>query len=97
MPILVLGICSFEYYKRKHMETLAGETVNMRVTDLNMPNVDGINLIRQISTKAGNRFMPIIMLTTESQPEKRVPVKPQGLQGGLPSLSDRNNSSPWYA
>ena len=53
------------------LDKLAGESVDMLVTDLNMPKLDGIDLIQEIRKKPGNRFMPIIMLTTESQPEKK--------------------------
>jgi two-component system chemotaxis response regulator CheY len=35
-----------------------------------MSSIDGIGLIQEVRQKPGNRFMPIIMLTSESQPEK---------------------------
>ena len=40
------------------------------ITDLNMPNMDGIELIKAAKSNANNRFTPIIMLTTESSEEK---------------------------
>ncbi len=60
-----------------------GESVDMLVTDLNMPRVDGIGLIEQVRQKPGNRFMPIIMLTTESQPEKKSAGKAAGASGWI--------------
>jgi two-component system chemotaxis response regulator CheY len=60
-----------------------GEAVDMLVTDLNMPRVDGIGLIEQVRQKPGNRFMPIIMLTTESQPEKKSAGKAAGASGWI--------------
>ena len=52
-------------------------------TDLNMPNMDGIALIKEVRKNAGNRFMPIIMLTTESQPEKKQEGKSAGASGWI--------------
>jgi two-component system chemotaxis response regulator CheY len=65
------------------LEKLAGDSVDMLVTDLNMPNVDGINLIQEVRQKPGNRFMPIIMLTSESQPEKKSAGKAAGASGWI--------------
>ena len=45
--------------------------VHMVITDLNMPNLDGIELIRGVRANAAYRFIPIVMLTTESQIEKK--------------------------
>jgi two-component system chemotaxis response regulator CheY len=36
------------------------------VTDLNMPNMNGIELIKAVKQDANNKFSPVIMLTTES-------------------------------
>ena len=57
--------------------------VDMLVTDLNMPNLDGIALIKEIRQKPGNRFMPIIMLTSESQPEMKEEGKKAGASGWI--------------
>ena len=57
--------------------------VDMMVTDLNMPNMDGIELIKNVRLSPGNRFMPIIMLTTESQPEKKQEGKAAGASGWI--------------
>jgi two-component system chemotaxis response regulator CheY len=65
------------------LEKLSEESVDMLVTDLNMPKVDGIDLIQQVRQKPGNRFMPIIMLTTESQPEKKSAGKTAGASGWI--------------
>lgn len=62
---------------------LANAPVDMMVTDLNMPNMDGIELIRNVRLSPGNRFMPIIMLTTESQPEKKQEGKAAGASGWI--------------
>jgi two-component system chemotaxis response regulator CheY len=65
------------------LRQLTENSVDMLVTDLNMPNLDGIGLIKQVRQKAGNRFMPIIMLTTESQPERKREGKTAGASGWI--------------
>lgn len=65
------------------LRKLASESVDMLVTDLNMPNMDGITLIRQVRQDPANRFMPIVMLTTESQPEKKQEGKAAGASGWI--------------
>ena len=52
--------------------------VDLIITDLNMPNMDGIEMIKSIKALPQAKFIPIIMLTTESQDEK----KEQGRQAG---------------
>lgn len=61
----------------------AGEQVDMLITDLNMPNMDGIELIRSVRKDASNRFIPIIMLTTEAQESKRLEGKSAGASGWI--------------
>ncbi len=65
------------------LRQLTENSVDMLVTDLNMPNLDGIGLIKQVRQKAGNRFMPIIMLTTESQLEQKQKGKAAGASGWI--------------
>ena len=52
--------------------------VDMVITDLNMPKMDGVELIRHIRTKSPRRHVPIMMLTTESHPEKKEAAKAAG-------------------
>jgi two-component system, chemotaxis family, chemotaxis protein CheY len=61
----------------------AGEEVDMLITDLNMPNMDGLELIRAVRKDIGNRFIPIIMLTTEAQESKRQEGKSAGASGWI--------------
>ncbi|MCI4666434.1 MAG: response regulator [Neomegalonema sp.] len=53
------------------------------ITDLNMNAVSGIDLIKKARANAAYRFTPILMLTTESQPEKRQEAKRAGATGWL--------------
>jgi len=52
--------------------------VDMMITDLNMPGMDGIELIRHVRTRSIHRHIPILMLTTESQPAKKEAAKTAG-------------------
>lgn len=61
---------------------LSGD-INMVITDLNMPNMDGISLIREVRAKAAYKFIPIVMLTTESQDTKKQEGKSAGATGWI--------------
>ena|ERR1017187_3487185 len=56
---------------------LAGP-IRMVITDLNMPKMDGIDLIKHIRTKSAHKHIPILMLTTESQTAKKEAAKAAG-------------------
>lgn len=62
---------------------LKDSPVNMVITDLNMPQMDGIELIREVRKDPANRFVPIIMLTTESQETKKQEGKAAGASGWI--------------
>ena len=53
------------------------------ITDVNMPNMDGMELIRQVRRLPGFRFLPILTLTTESQAAKRDEGRQAGATGWL--------------
>ena len=53
------------------------------ITDLNMPNINGIELIKKIRSDSKFSYIPIVMLTTESQGEKKMEGKAAGATGGL--------------
>lgn len=53
------------------------------ITDLNMPGMNGIELIKQVRTLPTFKFVPILFLTTESQQEKRAEAKAAGASGWL--------------
>jgi two-component system, chemotaxis family, chemotaxis protein CheY len=57
--------------------------IAMVITDLNMPEMDGIEFIRQMRCKPGYKFLPIVMLTTESQESKKQAGKQVGASGWL--------------
>lgn len=53
------------------------------VTDLNMPGMDGIELIRRLRARPQFKFVPILMLTTESQLERKQQGKSVGATGWI--------------
>jgi two-component system, chemotaxis family, chemotaxis protein CheY len=57
--------------------------VNLVITDLNMPNLDGIGLIRSLRANPCCKGIPIIMLTTESQESRKQEGKAAGATGWI--------------
>lgn len=53
------------------------------ITDINMPNMGGMELIKQVRALAGFRFIPILTLTTEGQASMRDEAKKLGATGWL--------------
>ncbi len=53
------------------------------VTDVNMPNMDGITLIKELRNLPDYKFTPILMLTTESGSEKKQEGKAAGATGWI--------------
>lgn len=57
--------------------------VNLVITDVNMPKMDGITLIKNLRKLPDYKFTPILMLTTESSPEKKQEGKSAGATGWI--------------
>jgi two-component system chemotaxis response regulator CheY len=57
--------------------------ISMIITDLNMPGMDGIEFIKQVRGRSEFRFMPVVMLTTQSQLSKREEGKSAGASGWI--------------
>ena len=65
------------------LQKLGGQKVDMLITDLNMPNLDGIGLIKGARALPACKFIPIVMLTTESQESKKGEGKAAGATGWI--------------
>ena len=65
------------------VQLLDGREISLVITDLNMPNMDGIQLIREIRKKDHYSTIPILMLTTESQQVKKDEAKAAGATGWI--------------
>lgn len=68
---------------KEALERMIGNSVDMLLVDLNMPVMDGIQLIREIRKNESHRFVPIVMLTTESQEIKKREGKEAGATGWI--------------
>ncbi|RDU98220.1 response regulator [Trinickia dinghuensis] len=53
------------------LKKLTGQKVHLIVSDVNMPNMDGISLVKKVKEMPAYKFTPIVMLTTESQEERK--------------------------
>ncbi len=62
---------------------LHGVRIDMVITDLNMPDMDGIELIRTLRTMPEYKFIPIVMLTTEAEESKKQEGKQAGASGWI--------------
>jgi len=68
----------------------AGVKINLLITDLNMPGMNGIELIREVRNLPAYKFVPILFLTTESQQSKKQEAKAAGASGWIvkPATAD---------
>jgi two-component system chemotaxis response regulator CheY len=81
------------------LKKLTGQKVHLIISDVNMPNMDGISLVKAVKQMPAYKFTPIVMLTTESQDAKKKegqeagakawvvkPFKPEQLLGVVQKL-----------
>jgi two-component system chemotaxis response regulator CheY len=81
------------------LKQLTGQKVHLIISDVNMPNMDGISLVKAVKQMPAYKFTPIVMLTTESQEAKKKegqeagakawvvkPFKPEQLLGVVQKL-----------
>ena len=61
----------------------SGTKPNLIITDINMPVMGGMELIKNVRALPGLRFVPILTLTTESETSKRDEGKRAGATGWL--------------
>ncbi len=53
------------------LSKLTGQKVHLIISDVNMPNMDGITFVKEVKKMDAYKFTPVIMLTTESQEGKK--------------------------
>ena len=61
----------------------ADPAIKLVVTDVNMPNMDGLTMAEKIRSELGNSSVNIIMLTTESSPNMKERGKAAGIRGWI--------------
>jgi two-component system chemotaxis response regulator CheY len=62
---------------------LNGDKIHLIISDVNMPNMDGLTFVKQVKQMAAYKFTPIIMLTTETQEEKMNEGKAAGVKAWI--------------
>lgn len=78
---------------------LTGQKVHLIISDVNMPNMDGISFVKAVKQLPAYKFTPVIMLTTESQEARKLegqaagakawvvkPFKPEQMLGAVGKL-----------
>jgi two-component system chemotaxis response regulator CheY len=67
-----------------------GTKIDLLITDLNMPGMNGIELIKEVRKLPACKFMPILFLTTESQQARKAEAKAAGASGWIvkPATAD---------
>lgn len=84
---LALGDAGYEVIEAEDgfdaLRKISGVRVDMLITDLNMPNMDGLELIKKVREDSQHRFTPIVMLTTESSEEKKKAGREAGASGWI--------------
>ena len=65
------------------LEVLSESGADVIITDINMPKLDGFGFIERVREDADYRATPILVLTTESDPEKRARAREAGATGWI--------------
>jgi two-component system, chemotaxis family, chemotaxis protein CheY len=65
------------------LKFLDGTPLDLIITDLHMPNMDGIEFIKAARAIDAYQFVPILFLTTESQTAKKMEAKEAGATGWI--------------
>ena len=60
-----------------------GGKVDLVITDLNMPIMDGLTFIKEARTRPGLRFTPMLVLTTEGDDDRKAQGKAAGATGWI--------------
>jgi two-component system, chemotaxis family, chemotaxis protein CheY len=68
---------------RHALTLLDGRKIHLIISDLNMPNLDGIGFLKALRQNAGYRFTPVIMLTTEGQEARKLEGKEAGARAWI--------------
>jgi two-component system chemotaxis response regulator CheY len=91
----ILGKAGYNVEKAANAEEAlqkfaAGVDIDLLITDLNMPGMDGIELIREVRKLPTYKFVPILFLSTESQQSRKQEAKAAGASGWIvkPATTD---------
>lgn len=65
------------------LSKVSGKRIDVVLTDINMPNMDGITLVKELRGQADFKATPILMLTTEADEKKRSEGRAAGATGWI--------------
>ncbi len=65
------------------LDLLGDDRVDLVITDVNMPNMDGLTLCKEIRSNPTHRLTPILVLTTESDRDKKEQGRSVGATGWI--------------
>lgn len=68
---------------RDALSKLTGQKIHLIVSDVNMPNMDGITLVKEVKKLPSYKFTPICMLTTEAEQSKMEEGKAAGAKAWI--------------
>jgi len=68
---------------KQGLDVLQTETVDVVITDINMPVMDGIEFIKHVRATGQHQSLPILILTTETSQDKRDQGKAAGGTGWI--------------
>lgn len=68
---------------KQGLDVLRNETVDVVITDINMPVMDGIEFIKNVRATGNHQSLPILILTTETSQDKRDQGKAAGGTGWI--------------
>lgn len=87
MLMLTLADAGFDVIQavdgKEGVDLLERENVDLVITDINMPRMDGYEVVRQLRARPEHKTTPILVLTTESETEKKNLAREAGATGWL--------------
>ncbi len=68
---------------RDALTKLDGRKIHLIISDVNMPNMDGLAFLKQVKVHPNYKFTPVIMLTTEGQEAKKAEGRAAGARAWI--------------
>jgi|TARA_B110000908_G_C10131045_1_gene392205 two-component system chemotaxis response regulator CheY len=65
------------------LSKLTGSKINLIISDINMPRMDGITFVKELKKNPSYKFTPVIMLTTETQEGKKQEAQAAGAKAWI--------------
>lgn len=68
---------------KQALAKLDGQKIHLVISDVNMPNMDGITFVKEMKKLPAYKFTPVVMLTTESQEAKKAEGQAAGAKAWM--------------